>query len=64
MQAFGWMSLDTPEYSGNMGLKDQQMAIEWVYKNIGSFGGDNTKITLCGHSSGNFQLNRVIFHQN
>lgn len=50
--AFGFMSLGTPEYSGNMGMKDQQMAIQWVYENIGHFGGDNQRITLSGHSSG------------
>lgn len=53
---FGFMSLDTPEYSGNMALKDQQMAIQWVYKNIEHFGGDNQKITLSGHSSGWIQI--------
>ncbi|XP_055299062.1 esterase B1-like isoform X2 [Sitodiplosis mosellana] len=49
---FGFLSLGTPEYSGNMGMKDQQLAIKWVYDNIEQFGGDKTKITLSGHSSG------------
>lgn len=53
---FGFMSLDTPEYPGNMGMKDQQLVIKWVSKNIEHFNGDNTKITLSGHSSGNFDL--------
>lgn len=51
---FGFMSLDTPEYPGNMGMKDQQLVIKWVSKNIEHFNGDKTKITLSGHSSGNF----------
>lgn len=36
---FGFLSLDTPEYSGNMGLKDQLTALKWVKENIEFFGG-------------------------
>lgn len=53
---FGFMSLGTPEYSGNMGLKDQQLAIKWVYENIEYFGGDKSQITLAGHSAGSITL--------
>lgn len=49
---FGFMSLGTPEYSGNMALKDQLLAMQWTYENIKYFGGDHTQITLGGHSSG------------
>ncbi|XP_031621135.1 uncharacterized protein LOC116339416 [Contarinia nasturtii] len=49
---FGFLSLDTPEYSGNMGLKDQQLALKWVHKNIGHFYGDNKRITCIGGSAG------------
>lgn len=49
---FGFLSLGTPEYSGNMGLKDQQMALEWVYKHIDRFYGDRNRITVFGQSAG------------
>lgn len=48
----GFLSMGTPEFSGNMGLKDQLMAIEWVRENIAHFGGDINRITLHGISAG------------
>ena len=49
---FGFMALGTPDFAGNMGFKDQQMAIRWVVDNIHNFGGDARQTTLYGISAG------------
>ncbi|GMT33460.1 hypothetical protein PFISCL1PPCAC_24757 [Pristionchus fissidentatus] len=49
--AFGFLSLGDTN-SGNFGLLDQRMALEWVRDHISSFGGDPQAITLVGHDAG------------
>lgn len=56
MGPHGFLSLGIPEYSGNMAMKDQLLALKWTSENIEQFGGDKNNIVLFGHSSGKENL--------
>lgn len=43
---------DPEEDSGNYMLLDCKAALEWVQRNIKTFGGNPDDITVCGHSAG------------
>jgi carboxylesterase type B len=42
----GFISLGDDVMPGNQGLWDQKLALEWVQKNIASFGGDPKKVKI------------------
>ncbi|CAH1099303.1 unnamed protein product [Psylliodes chrysocephalus] len=48
----GFLSTVDDIIPGNLGIKDQQLAMKWVSKRIKHFGGDPSRITLMGQSAG------------
>ncbi|HEX3675484.1 MAG TPA: carboxylesterase/lipase family protein [Rhizomicrobium sp.] len=65
LNAFGYMELGDifgPAYaeSGNAGMLDIVLALEWVRDNIGAFGGDPSNVTIFGESGGGAKVSTLM----
>jgi acetyl esterase/lipase len=45
-----------PQVKPSNCIEDAAAAVAWVFNNIEKYGGDSTKIFLCGHSAGGYQV--------
>lgn len=48
------------DVTGNQAFRDQILALQWVKKNIASFGGDPNKVTVFGESAGGTSIRALL----
>uniref|UniRef100_A0A2M4AHH7 Carboxylic ester hydrolase n=2 Tax=Anopheles triannulatus TaxID=58253 RepID=A0A2M4AHH7_9DIPT len=58
----GFLRHDRYNLTGNYGLKDQLLALEWIVRYVEHFGGDPQRVTLMGHSAGGAAVTHHLFH--
>lgn len=61
LAALGWLFV--PGQTANVGLLDQEAAIDWVRDNIHDLGGDPDRITLMGQSAGASSICAMLARQ-
>lgn len=52
----GFLSTGDSKAPGNLGLKDQVVALRWVQRNIAAFGGNPECVTIAGYSAGGMSV--------
>jgi para-nitrobenzyl esterase len=65
LNLFGYLYLagvggDRFKSSGNAGVQDMQLALEWVRDNIAAFGGDPDNVTIFGESGGGAKVSTLL----
>lgn len=61
LAALGWLYV--PGQTANVGLLDQEAAIDWVLENIQDLGGDPERITVMGQSAGASSICAMLARQ-
>ncbi|XP_011700535.1 PREDICTED: esterase FE4-like isoform X1 [Wasmannia auropunctata] len=56
LASLGFLSTGDSMAPGNLGLKDQVVALRWVQRNIAAFGGDPDSVTISGDSAGGLSV--------
>lgn len=56
LASLGFLSTGDSKAPGNLGLKDQVVALRWIQRNIAVFGGDSDSVTISGYSVGGLSV--------
>ncbi|KAL6743806.1 hypothetical protein Aduo_016802 [Ancylostoma duodenale] len=57
---YGFFSTGDSRMPGNLGLFDMAEALKFIHTNARTFGGDPSRITVCGHSAGSAAAGQLI----
>ncbi|CAG2109778.1 unnamed protein product [Medioppia subpectinata] len=60
LASLGMLYSGTDDAPGNTLFWDQTLALQWVKKNIGQFGGDANRVTIFGVSAGSISVSGLI----
>ncbi len=61
--ALGFMYVNGTDAQGNQALRDQNLALKWIYNNAARFGGDNQRITIGGESAGSWSVGYHLIYK-